>query len=440
MGSGELTLSHHFDTSIARLKTLAPQPETEGIAVTVPDPKSGDAVSKVTRDTEKAVDDMSISWLDASAKWKTDDPKIKKNKVYYLELSFYVKGHSIPENAKFTVNGKEPCAEPKISYKDGIAIIRCAYQFTFGTPKEYRVTFDTEYGESPEEMTVTEGTILRYVQQPLMEDIEGYHFGGWRTYSNDEWDSIEISDETTEWGEITFCAMWVEYIDDIQISFSIPAVGQTWEMPSIAKNANYHLEETAVQNSNYDRIEKITGKETLTLSFKVVPNSKAYALSTGDNKYRGTLTVKGVSVDYSYTDFEDNLNVSCIFTPLDNNVTALQKGGSFEMADKVIRSSKSDKSLNGSSRSPLKLRVSKKTKKSLKLTWKKADGAKTYVIYGARKGKKMTKIATVKKNSYNVKKIGKKLSKGKKYKFIVVARDGNEVVSTSATVLAKTKK
>ena len=444
MGTDELMLSHHFDTSIARLKTLAPQPETDGISLTISDPKPGDAVTRVTRDTEKAVDDLGFTWLDASAKWKTDDSTIRKNKVYYLDLRFYVKGHSISESTKLTLNGKEPCAEPTISYKDGITIIRCTYQFTFGTPKEYMITFDTDYGESPEQMSVPEGTMLMYIQPPVMEDVEGYHFTGWGSYSDDVWDTVVISDETTDVGEIYFYALWTKFIDKIQVTFSTPAIGQTWKMPSVPKNANYHLEEAAVRNSDYDRIGKITKKEMLELSFKVVPNSSnystGYALLADEDYYLGTITVKGATVDYSYTDSEDHLYVTCVFTPLDNNVTALQKGGSFTMADKVIRSTKSDKSLKGSSKSPLRLRAVKKTKKSIKLTWKKAKGAKAYVIYGALKGKKMTKIATVKKNSYTVKKAGKKLVKGKKYKFIVVAKNGSKVVSTSSTVLAGTAK
>ena len=64
-------------------------------------------------------------------------------------------------------------------------------------------------------------------------------------------------------------------------------------------------------------------------------------------------------------------------------------------------------------------------KNAVKLTWKKVDGAKSYIVYGQLNGKKYKKIATVKKskNSYTVKKIaGKALKSGKVYQFYVVAK------------------
>ena len=87
-------------------------------------------------------------------------------------------------------------------------------------------------------------------------------------------------------------------------------------------------------------------------------------------------------------------------------------------------------------------RAAKKAKKSITLKWNKASGAKTYTVYGAKYGKnKLKKIATVKKNSLKVTKAGKKLTKNRKYKFIVVAQDeNNRVVSTSRLIAAKTRK
>ena len=47
------------------------------------------------------------------------------------------------------------------------------------------------------------------------------------------------------------------------------------------------------------------------------------------------------------------------------------------------------------------------------LNWNKVKGAKTYVIYGnaCSQKNKMKKLATVKTNKYNVRKVGKKLRK-----------------------------
>ena len=64
----------------------------------------------------------------------------------------------------------------------------------------------------------------------------------------------------------------------------------------------------------------------------------------------------------------------------------------------------------------------KRIKKTVKLTWTKNKGAKSYTVYGSTNSKSgFKKIKTVKKNSLLVKKVkGKKLKKGKNYYFKVV--------------------
>ena len=73
--------------------------------------------------------------------------------------------------------------------------------------------------------------------------------------------------------------------------------------------------------------------------------------------------------------------------------------------------------------------VSAKTSgdKAVKLSWTKVKGATKYVVYGARCGKKNVRIATLKKTSCTVKKIGgKKLTAHKDYDFYVVAYKGKK--------------
>ena len=114
--------------------------------------------------------------------------------------------------------------------------------------------------------------------------------------------------------------------------------------------------------------------------------------------------------------------------------TAVGPGASAACADKAITSMKSDNDPAGSKFAPLKLKSTKQGKKNIKLTWTKAKGATSYVVYGNTCGTKnrFKKLTTVKTNKYNVKKVSKKLKKGTYYKFIVVALDkNNNVVSTS---------
>jgi hypothetical protein len=122
--------------------------------------------------------------------------------------------------------------------------------------------------------------------------------------------------------------------------------------------------------------------------------------------------------------------------------TAFGKGASLAAAEADIAIMPNDDDPKGSTYAPLRARSTKQTTKAIYLTWKKASGAKKYVIYGSLCGKKykMVKVAETSKKKYTVKKIAKKkLKKGKSYKFMIVAVDGaGKVVSTSKIVHAAT--
>lgn len=125
--------------------------------------------------------------------------------------------------------------------------------------------------------------------------------------------------------------------------------------------------------------------------------------------------------------------------------TPAGKGASAAAAEKAIMNAASDEGPAGTKFAPLKLKSTKQTKSSVKLTWTKVAGAKKYVVYGNQCGKtsKMKKLATLtsKSKSKTIKKAaGKKLKKGKYYKFIIVALDKNDkVLSTSKVVHVATK-
>ncbi len=77
-----------------------------------------------------------------------------------------------------------------------------------------------------------------------------------------------------------------------------------------------------------------------------------------------------------------------------------------------------------------------KTKKQVKLSWKKVDGAKKYVVYRATsKDGKYTKIATTTKTSYT----NKKLKSGKTYYYKVKAIAKNSAANSACSVADKCK-
>ncbi len=118
--------------------------------------------------------------------------------------------------------------------------------------------------------------------------------------------------------------------------------------------------------------------------------------------------------------------------------SAVGKGASAVAADKAITASTSEEGPAGSKYAVLQLKSAKQTAKSITISWKKAKGAKKFVVYGnaCGKGKKMVKVKTLAKNSLKVTKLaGKKLKKGTYYKLMVVALDqNNNVVSTSKVI------
>ena len=127
---------------------------------------------------------------------------------------------------------------------------------------------------------------------------------------------------------------------------------------------------------------------------------------------------------------------------LGENGTTVGKGADASIAETAITTATSDEGPKGSTFAPLMFRSTKQTKNSVKCTWKKTNGAKSYIIYGNLSGKKNkpVRIGMTTGSSFTVKQInGKKLKKGTYYKFILVALDGNnKVCSTSKTIYVAT--
>ena len=116
--------------------------------------------------------------------------------------------------------------------------------------------------------------------------------------------------------------------------------------------------------------------------------------------------------------------------------TPVGPGASETNADKAIRAFSGENDIKGSVFGLLQAKATSSSKTSVKVSWKKA-GAKKFVVYGNKCGakNKMVKLQTVTKTSVTFKTInGKKVKKGTYYKFIVLALNGNKVVSTSKSV------
>ena len=144
----------------------------------------------------------------------------------------------------------------------------------------------------------------------------------------------------------------------------------------------------------------------------------------------GYKTVK-IEVKYGKTpDPEDDSDITKLI-PYAENVPVTDK-------EKVIKKTNTDKTdVAGSNHKYYMLKGVPKGKNSIKLTWKSINYADGYIVYGAKCGKKLERIAEIKNGkakSYTV----KKLKKGTYYKYMLLAykttSKGDKVILVSKTV------
>ena len=140
----------------------------------------------------------------------------------------------------------------------------------------------------------------------------------------------------------------------------------------------------------------------------------------------------------SYTGLESEpVSFTIAPKPVEKPITTIGKGATEHQVDKFITGQKSDSDVKGSKFGLLRAKVSKVTKSSIKVTWKKVPGAKKYVVYANKCGKKYhyKKYKTVTGTSLTQ----KKLKKGTYYKYMIVAIDKNgKVITASKTIHAST--
>lgn len=99
--------------------------------------------------------------------------------------------------------------------------------------------------------------------------------------------------------------------------------------------------------------------------------------------------------------------------------------------DKKVATLKGDRDIGGSQFGLLQVKANKVTKSSIKVQWKKIKGAKGYIIYGNKCGKKYKRLTAVKGLSWTQ----RKLKKGTYYKYMVVAYNAKgQAISYSKTI------
>ena len=311
---GHITFPHHFDSVIARLKVLAPQPDLEAIDITINDPAAGDELSKAEGEIDGFISGMDHSWLESEAAWNTEDTSLEDGKIYYMNVTLSAVAHLIPEDHSFTINGKEPVSDPVISYEDGVSTVSAVFEFTVGEPDEVKVSFDSNgHGDTPEAITVQKGKALDLVDQPeFIEEIsEGdktWVFGGWIDEDGTPWEDIIAGED------ITLYAKWLSVIDNVQVTFDIPSLGDDVPELKVPDDAPYYLvytdDEFDYHNTyisyDWDPVTSIENEGSYDIFGYVSVKDGVFKLIQPDEEdpdyweYGGILTVNGEECYASY--------------------------------------------------------------------------------------------------------------------------------------------
>ena len=311
MSAGGMTYSHHFDTLIARLKTLAPAPKMEDVNITIDEPKAGDDVSKAPSEVEEFFDEYTFKdagktpWIAVEAYWDTEDKKLQDDSIYYLDITLETVGHTIPEDISLKLNGKSPAKGPFISYDESTGITRVTFEFEIGEPPEIEVSFNTGgKTDNPKLMKVKKGTALSTVERPEISEIvtfEGAKFKLKDWYDSDDsegkaWDDVKVSEP------VTMYAKWLDYIDLLEISFDVPSLGDGIAEATIPEDAPYCILLQECWDPGYENTTEASREGEYSLNLNIAlkePDKSVFALETdewGYLSYTGKVTVNGEEV------------------------------------------------------------------------------------------------------------------------------------------------
>ena len=339
-GLDGLTYSHHFDTVIARLKVLAPQPTLHAVAFTADPPKPADAAAKLPSEIQAQLGQADTPWLTiAEAAWDVQDT-LPDNSVAYLTVRLEAVGHSIAEEFSLTLNNTAPVEGPTMTCSGGVSEITAVWEFTLGTPETVTLSFETgNSAEAPTPIQVPRGKLLKYLERPVMPDqvVENgqtWLFRDWQDADGTLWDALRADKN------LTLSALWTLLIDDIQISFAIPAIGAPVGTPTVPKGVLYEITEAYVTDKEtYDTVETIDGPGDyeISLILEAVPDKSAFAPGQdeyGDLCYAGKLTVNGEEATVYYSPEEEDtpasLSVYYTFFVLDALFTDVVPGAYYD--------------------------------------------------------------------------------------------------------------
>jgi len=323
---GNMSYAHHFDTVIARLKTLAPQPKAPDLALSLSQPKAGDPASALPNEFVNGVKGLNLSWISVEEiGWNAEGETIRSGTVYYLEGKVKVVGHLLSDDFKITINGASPI-EVTSGYESGVCVVNLRWEFAIGTAEKVTLRFESGHGvAAPREMTVDKGKMLRYLEKPAFAESAAdggktFLFDAWKGDSGAEWDNLTASED------LTLTAHWIRVIDEVSLFFEAPSVGGEGKLPTLPEDAPYRLAEYNVMDEEYhfieiDDVTKKAGEYQISLFYAAIEGESVFAEKTAsyddyeETIFAGTVKLNGEAHDdYFYDNNGDPVLLSVGFS------------------------------------------------------------------------------------------------------------------------------
>ncbi|MBQ9827398.1 MAG: hypothetical protein IJM62_01810 [Lachnospiraceae bacterium] len=314
MGKDSFTFSHQFDTCLARLGALSPQPQQPDIDITIDDPAAGDAVDKAPAQAEEYMASLGSPWIEIDSEWQGDDESLRDNRVHYLRSVLTVKGHSVPDGFKWTINGREPAEDPEIVYENGVYVITGVWEYRPGTPDKVKVSFDAlGHADDPASLEADRGAQLKYAVSPegydeLIEDSAGtWRFDGWYSEDGTPWEGVIADDD------LVLYAGWTEIVSEVVIDVPVPRAGDKLQAPAVPEGSHYHIESWCFVDENYDEIDAAPEDGRICLSVVLSPDNGGIRFADDGSEYpgfTGILRINGEELVYNtYEDGAPSINI-----------------------------------------------------------------------------------------------------------------------------------
>jgi len=301
--------SHHFDAVIARLKTLAPHPAAPSFDISLTEPKAGDSVDAAARSFRAAIQEKGYTWFSVlSAGWEGEDLSLLDGSLYYFRAEAEVVGHLVPEGFRILLGGKEPIG-CRFTDEKGVTIVELTWEFVVGTPAKVAVRFDSgKEAAAPESILVDRGKKLAFVERPhylekLTEKGASYLFDDWQDANGALWEEITVKEE------ITLTASWIFVIEEVDLRFLLPKIGEEVVIVPSSEGAHYYVSEFNVCDEEYHFFETITAPGHYEVNVFIKNDEKAvFATEIGEFdelEYVGSIHVNGEEPsDYIYDGYE----------------------------------------------------------------------------------------------------------------------------------------